>query len=438
MKLGRLRLALTVAVIAIVLLVPTVAMANGWFLERNLFGMTMGVGYSAPDVSGDWVVLRTRAVVPGALWGLTKVDLRSGTSSAFASDPYQDVGAPAVDGYWVAYEVDSDIYVKNLATGVRKRITSDGDFIEEASPVISGKYVVWTVYGSTMDIYGKDFTSTKPAFPIAVGVGDQSDPSIHGTRVAYREALSPSVAHIKVKAIGSSAGARVIAEDTVDQEAPSIGSHLVAWRAYVGGHWMIRYHNFDTGETLDGPSSSSYDMVNPQVSGDRILYDVSNGSDQDAHVFDVRVRRASGVGVSSFPLPGTGADESSGKISGSACVYMSGGSPMWAKLAVPSLTIGSVPTRVPHHGHIHLKGTLSDQGVRIGGASLRVEKYSGGHWILVKTLTTSASGAYSYQTPTLHSKTKYRVAYDGNRSLFGAGVTQHFSAVSSVRTGWPL
>lgn len=60
-----------------------------------------------------------------------------------------------------------------------------------------------------------------------------------------------------------------------------------------------------------------------------------------------------------------------------------------------------------------------------------------GKWALVKTIKTSASGAYSYTTPTLHSKTKYRVAYDGSIRQLGPGIARHFSAVSSVRTGWP-
>jgi hypothetical protein len=156
-------------------------------------------------------------------------------------------------------------------------------------------------------------------------------------------------------------------------------------------------------------------------------------------VFDVRAHRSSGSFMFSFAMPNTSADEIWGAIGGNTAVYLSNGYPYWAKFAVPSVSIGSVPTRIPHHGHIHLKGYLSDQGVPLSYTTVYVEKYSSttGKWNKVKTLTTSKTGYYSYTTPTLYSKTKYRVAYDGSITLFSSGMSRHFSAVSSVRTGWP-
>ena len=163
---------------------------------------------------------------------------------------------------------------------------------------------------------------------------------------------------------------------------------------------------------------------------------MSDGASLDLHVWDFRLQRASGS-VVSFPVSDLAGDQESAKVAGNSCVYLSSGWPIWAKFQVPTVKIDTVPVRVPHHGHIHLKGTLTEQGLPIAGAHLRVEEYSGGKWILAKTLTTSASGAYAYKTPTLHAKTKYRVACDGMFSIYVPGVAEHLSAVSAVRTGWP-
>jgi hypothetical protein len=444
MRSVRLRRVLAATVFAAVRLAPTAAMANGWVLERGLLGgLFANTVWAAPDVSGHWAVYLSRNTVAiPSLYALSKVDLRTGVSSVVAADVTDGIESPAVDGDWVAYAVGGDIRVENLVTGAVKKVTDDGATTAESDPVVSGKYVVWeSDSGSDSDIWGKDFTGTHAKFLIAGGAGNQIQPSIHGAHVAYRdESAGDTQGQIMLKTIGSSAAAVNLTNNTDDQFLPSIGDHLVAWLALnTSGRAMVRYHNFDTGENLSGPSDPDYSIANPQVSGDRILYDIPSGSNRDMYVFDVRAWRASGGGIPlSFAMPNTNQDELEGKISGNACVYLSNGSPTWARLAVPGLSIGSVPTRVPHHGHIHLKGTLTDQSVPIGYAPLRVEKYSGGKWVKVKTITTSASGAYSYQTPTLHSKTNYRVAYDGRAAVaFNPGIARHFSAVSAVRTGWP-
>jgi len=442
MKHGRIRLVLAIAVLAIALVVPTVAAADGWVLNRGLIGFSMGgTEWAQPQVSGHWAAYLARPTA--GLWSLYVYDLgRDVGPVQIAHDAVWNVDTPAISGDNVVYQMGFDIYVKNVSTGALKTITSDGLTTLEVAPAISGKYVVWSAYnGVDSDVWGKDFTSTKPKFLIAGGAGNQGEPAIYGTRVAYRDATTilPGAGQIKVKTIGSTAAPKMITNNLIDQNSPSIGDHLVAWRAQVGGVWVIRYYNYDTALTYDGPSDPAQDMQNPQVAGDRILFDYSNGSDKDMWVFDVRAHRSSGSLMTSFAMPNTSSDEIWGTIGGNSAVYLSNGFPYWAKFAVPSVSIGSVPTRVPHHGHIHLKGYLTDQGVPLAYTTAYVEKYSSttGKWNKVKTLTTSRTGYYSYTTPTLHSKTKYRVAYDGSITLFASGISRHFSAVSSVRTGWP-
>jgi hypothetical protein len=420
-------------------LAPAAALADGWALERGLIGGPTTAEWASPDVSGNWVVFLVRGAFPDP-YGLGRIDLRTGSNLIVATDLVDGLESCAVDGDWAVYTAGGDIHAKNLATGVLKHVTNDGGATDDSEPAISGKYVVWEVdNGLDTDIWGRDISTMHAKFLIAGGDGSQLRPSIYGKRVAYRSELTGFDGQIMVKTIGSSTPAVNVSGGSGDHYAPSIGSHLVAWLTENGsGMSKIRYYNYDTGETLDGPSATTYDMLEPQVCGDRILFRMANPGGTAMYVFDIRARRSVPGSAFSFSMPDTASNEVAGKIAGDCFVYLNGGLPTWGKLLVPSMTIGSVPKRVAHHGHIHLKGKVSDQGVAIGYAPLRVEKYSGGKWVLVKTLEATASGNYSYTTPTLHAKTKFRVAYDGSLLWFSPGFTQHLSAVSAVRTGWPL
>jgi hypothetical protein len=109
----------------------------------------------------------------------------------------------------------------------------------------------------------------------------------------------------------------------------------------------------------------------------------------------------------------------------------------YAVLTAPSFSLHSVPSRISHGGHIHLTGYVSDQGRRIAGARIGIEKYSSGKWVLVKTLTATSTGDFTYKTSKTYSKTKYRVVYDGYMSATAAPARNHLSTVSAVKTAWP-
>jgi hypothetical protein len=126
-----------------------------------------------------------------------------------------------------------------------------------------------------------------------------------------------------------------------------------------------------------------------------------------------------------------------GRIDGNQLTYMSGNIVYFAKLVVPTISLDPVPSRIAHGGHIHLKGSISDQGHRVGGATIGIERYGSGRWTRIKTLTATSAGAFSYQTPKNSVKTKYRVVYDGKIDHFGSPSADHLSAVSSVKTAWP-
>ncbi len=268
------------------------------------------------------------------------------------------------------------------------------------------------------------------------GDHNQTFPAIYGKRVAYLDNKTGSDT-VWVKTIGSSAQPLHVTDDGHLQSSPDIGSHLVVWlTGNASGKQAVRYYDYNTGLYATGPSSTVNDMVDPQVSGDRIIYSTWDGLDYDLYLFDARLAKAHPT-EASIPIATTANQDRYGRIDGNELTYMSGNIVYYVRLAVPGISLNSVPKRIPHLGHIHLKGSISDQGQRIGGASLGIEKYGSGKWTRIKTITASSTGTFSYQTPHNHSKTLYRVVYDGKLDHFGAQSADHLSTVSAVKTAWP-
>lgn len=437
MKTGKLALALVAALLASAPIAPTGAFAAPFLIDRGIIGLSILSEYGTPDVSGDTVVYVARTTAPLGKWRVLAFNVRSGVTTTVASDPDFDLTLPAISGDWVVWERNLDIKAKNLKTGVVKDVTNDGISTVEIAPQVSGGYVTYMAFnGVDWDVKAKNLGNTDAPFSVADGPGWQVSPSISGGRVAYTDNASGSF-NIRVKTLGSSAPAEKITDNAVDQALPSIGDHMIAWQVRnASGHWMLRYFDWYTGETRDGPTSNTHDVMNPQVSGDRILYDLSNGADQDLLVWDARVAR-----TAAFPFPfvlaETSGNEWWGKMSGKDVVFTVNTSPYFARLAAPSITLNSVPKRIRRGARITLKGSISDQGHRIGKAVLGVERLSSGKWTRIKTITATSSGTFSTTTPKNTSKKQYRVVYDGQLVFLGATARNHLSAISSVRTAWP-
>jgi hypothetical protein len=429
-------MALLAALVVCVLAAPATASANGFFAERSLAPVLAGVTFSSPVISGDNVIYMEQTSVPGATWILLRFNFANSGTNQFQANGTQHALTPQISGDWVVWQQNGDIKAKNIKTGAYKNVTNDAATTDERLPVISGTLVVWWSFnGTSWDLKGKDLATTASPFLVIGGTANQYSPSISGKRVAYLD-TSNGFANVYVKTIGSSAAPLKVTNNTLNQSSPSIGDHLVAWTVHNGnGKDMIRYYDYNTGVTSDGPSNASYDVSPPRVSGDRILYSLANGSDTDLLVFDARVAKVTGA-LSVFPLATTADDDKMGAISGNEVVYISGATPMWGKLLVPAISLNKVPKRIAHGGHIHLTGSIREQGHILGSVAVNIEKYSSGRWNWVKTIP-CPKGTFSYKTPPIHSKTLYRVSYDGRFATGAATVTNHFSTVSGTKTAWP-
>jgi hypothetical protein len=438
MKAGRTRAALSVLALAAALVVPTTASANPYVIERSIMGFDPDFPtIVAPDISGGTIIY---GMEPSTGARTLKVfSLARGIVTSTLSNGAWDILSQAVSGDWVVYGSASNIHAKNLRTGVYRAVTTDGATNWNGQPAVStadGAYTVWYRQDAGQyDVMGRNLAGGS-VFTVAGGVGNQTFPAIYGKRVAYIDNKT-GTDNVWVKTIGSSAAPLHVTDDGHFQSQVDIGNHLVVWTATnASGHQALRYYDYNTGLYANGPSNPLYDVVQPQVSGDRILYSISNGAELDLYFYDTRIAKLHPT-EASFPIATTTSSDRYGKIEGDVFTYTSGNIVYHAKLAVPSISVNSVPKRIPHKGHIHLKGSISDQGIRIGGASLGIERYSSGKWTRIKTITASSAGTFSYKTPHNHSKTKYRVVYDGNLDHFGAPSANHLSAVSSVKTAWP-
>jgi len=433
-----LRVAFATALVG-VLVAPAIATANPFVVERSIMGFNPDFPtLLAPDISGDTIVYGLEPTLGARTVPVFSL-ARGDVTSILSSSPW-DITAQSVSGDWVVYSANSDIRARNIKTGTSKGVTTDAATLWDGLPAVStadGAYVVWSRFsGGQYDVLGRNLGISGSPFTVAGGTGNQTFPVIHGKHVAYIDGASGTDT-VFVKTIGSAAEPVRLTTDGHAQAVPDIGDHLVVWLAYnTSGWYFIRYYDFNTGLVYDGPSSTQQSMLNPQVSGDRILYNVFNGANQDLYVYDTRIAKTDAVGAS-FVIAATTNEDRFGRIDGNQLTYMTGNIVYFARLVVPSISLSAVPGRIPHGGHIHLKGSISDQGHRIAGATIGIERYGSGKWTRIKTLTATSTGTFSYQTPKNYTKTKYRVVYDGKVDHFGAPSANHLSAVSAVKTAWP-
>jgi hypothetical protein len=438
MSFGRPQTTLVATAIALVLAAPASAYAGSYLIERGIIGAEpTAATFSNPDISGSNIVYGRQP--EGAPRAFCSFSLTRGLW-AWMLGGAPGIDRQAVSGDWAVWQANGDIGASDLRVNSVLSITTDAAAKADGMPAVStadGAYVVWQRESlGQYDIKGKALGTTGLIFTVASGVGDQTAPAIYGKRVAYLDD-SGGVDTVYVKTIGGTSASMKLTSDGKQQWSPDIGDHLVAWEVLnASGRSSIRYYDFDTGQLYDGPSSATDNMWNPQVSGDRILYMHAHGSHYDLEIWDTRIAKTT-QSMASFQLAPTTFGDMYGRIDGNQIAYLAGNIVYFAKLAAPSIALNAVPTRIAHGGHIHLTGSISDRGNRIGGAVLGIEKYASGKWTRVKTLTASSTGTFSYKTPKTYSKTKYRVVYDGHVSMLGAPVTDHLSTRSAVKTAWP-
>ncbi len=439
MNMRRVFVTFLVAAVAAALIAPAVAAASQFGLDRSLFGLEMSPPQRwKPVIDGDNVIFHQ----PSEGAPLQRYNIATGAFSALP--PVHDSGAwgAVVAGDWVAWSEHNDIHAKNLRTGAYKQITNDSRI--DQFPSISdadGKYVVWESKASNeatvATIKAKNLSTTGSPFTVVSSTSTMSNPRIHGKHVVYVNKVNGAI-NLYMKTIGSSAAAKRLtsyAGTEMSDPSPSLGSHIVTWRAWEGMFAVKTcYYDFDTSR-ITTVSVSGNLVYEPRVSGDRFLMQVGSGT-YDLRVFDTRIARTS---EALALIDVTDGDEGyDAAIDGSRVVYRVGASSLhYVKLAVPGISLHSVPKRIAHAARIRLWGSISDNGSRIGGAKLDIEKLSSGRWVKIASVTANSSGEFSYYTPKNHSTTYYRVAYNGFMEMFGPPAKQHLSTASATKKAWP-
>jgi hypothetical protein len=446
-KKTRSRIARAAAVIVALLLLPGVALANPFSMDWSILGFDpTPPQYWNAYIDGSNIFYNVSTGAP--LIPLWRYDLTTGTHHSLPPTAGANAWGVVGAGDWVAWIDNWNITVMNLKTGAIKHVTNEPDFhFDQDSNVdisdADGAYVVWQWQQdiSVTAIKGKNLGMNGAVFTLVGSSSNPKSPSIYGKRVAY-EAHWNGADNVWVKTIGSSAPPSRISSCGGDvslmQQSANIGDHLVVWNEFSNqGGVTMHYYDFYTRETHELHLGGGL-FYRLSVSGDRILYLMMTGPDTtEARVFDTRVAKSTPE-LASVEVS-TEDSVHDGTIDGNRIAFVDAGTRgmHFATLMVPTISLHSVPSRIPHGGHIHLTGYISDQGRRIGSAIMGIEKYASGKWIRVKTFTATSTGDFTYKTPKTYSKTKYRVVYDGYMSATAAPARNHLSTVSAVKTAWP-
>jgi beta propeller repeat protein len=172
---------------------------------------------------------------------------------------------------------NSDIYMKNLTTGVESAIaTGKGDLIW---PSISGDRVVWMDNSSgNWDIYLQDLSDGK-TLPIYKGAGQQMYPIISGDLVVWQDNRNGNF-DVYVKDLKSGNETKLTGDG--DQVYPDVSGNLIAWEDGKTGD--IAYYLWDKkwGKTYPRPGL----QTSPVVSGKYIAYVDGEGIDTSIRKLD--------------------------------------------------------------------------------------------------------------------------------------------------------
>lgn len=226
-----------------------------------------------PDISGSIVVYRKTTYIGGG-WSMDPPtssivywkNLKTGSTARVTTSAVKQWN-PAISGTRVIWQEGSvssgihAIYVKNLATGQRGKITSLSDY---HSPDISGTRVIWCENKDGRDyVYVKNLaTGSKALVTSGVLIGN---PKISGTRVVW-DKYTNSGTFVYVKNIATGATARIGSSESYN---PDIDGTKVVW----GDNNRIFWRDIASG----AGGIAGKGMV-PKVSGNWVAWEVESGS----------------------------------------------------------------------------------------------------------------------------------------------------------------
>lgn len=241
-------------------------------VNAKLIGSTHPI-QEDPDISGNIVVYR-KTTYPGGGWSMDLPtssivywkNLKTGTTARITTSTAKQ-WSPAVSGPRVVWKEGSGItgkyslYVKNLLTGAKGKLTSSCDSL---SPDISGTRVLWCEDRSGKEyVYVKNLvTGTKTL----VTVNDViSTPKISGTRVVWT-VFKDYGTYLHVKNIATGSTGRIRSKEPYN---PDIDGTKIVW----GDNNIIYWKDIAT-----GAKGIVGNGMRPTISGNWVACEVQIGS----------------------------------------------------------------------------------------------------------------------------------------------------------------
>lgn len=339
---------------------------------------------TVPRISGDWIVYADRGAGNTDVKAYRISTKQTKTVASGTGEQYQ----PDVSGSLVVYrDVPGDaVRLYNLTTGVNTLVHAAGE-----QPAISGKRVVF-IEGS--DIKYKDL-NTGSVVPVTNDAPQQLLPRIDGDHIVYMHTVGALDYDIEVYRISSGAKTTVWTDGT--SAYPDVSGTIAVWENYGSAPPVLMGYDFMTGKVVTLADLDPTHLVQPKIAGTRVVCTASDTSFFDAE----------------------------------GDIHM-------GAITAPALSL-SAPGSGPYGLKASLKGSLTDGGVALGGKKLDIlRSTNGGHtWDKVAETTTTASGTYSYTTPSLTKKVWYRVRYNGETTGFITTRLSRFSVMSGVKAVTP-
>lgn len=267
---------------------------SGVYLLDNLTGQkTLLAKYAAfPSIQSDIVVwMDTRSTMMMGESDIYMKNLSTGVESvvtAAAGNQYY----PAVYSNIVVWDDErniaitgADIYMKNLSTGTESAVTTASGY--QTFPKIYGNIVVWQDYrnvGTTeFDIYMKNL-STGVESAVTTAAGNQTAPVIYGDIVVWQDDRDSATTGTDIYMKNLTTGVvSVVTNATGNQTAPVIYGDQVIWQddrnvAITGNDIYMK--NLTTG-VESAVSTAVGNQNNPAIYGSEIVWeDFRNGYNQ--------------------------------------------------------------------------------------------------------------------------------------------------------------
>lgn len=194
---------------------------------------------------------------------------------------------------WVDERSGTNVYMRNIATGIESRVTTSSGDVRQAE--IWGSNVVWEAYtGPTdPDIYIRNLATGRASRLTTASA--QYAPAISGNRVVWEDNRNGN-SDIYMHDLATGHELR-LTTNTADQETPAIWGNKVVWednRNGPIGNDDIYMRNLTTGvesQVTTDPAQQFY----AAVSGDRVVWEDRRNGNDDVYMRNLATGRESQI-----------------------------------------------------------------------------------------------------------------------------------------------